>query len=148
MNQRIYGRAIVAGAAGIAVKDLILQGAVALGWARYNLWAVLAQRYSLAPTAGFLSQAVVGLSLHVAIGVMWALLWAGVLRTGCFANFGWVMLGLANTVVIWMGWGITFPLLRLGPAPWSLGFSTTIITLFSDLGYSLVTARGLTRVSV
>jgi len=37
MNQRIYGRAIVAGAAGIAVKDLILQGAVALGWSHQGV---------------------------------------------------------------------------------------------------------------
>lgn len=150
MNQRIYGRAIVAGAAGIAVKDLILQGAVALGWARYNLWAVLAQRHSLAPTAGLppLSQAAIGLALHLAVGVMWALLWAEVLRAGYFVNFGWVTLGLVNTVVIWTGWGIAFPLFHLGPAPWSLGSPTTTITLLSDLGYSLVTAHGLTRVSV
>ncbi|MEW5934059.1 MAG: hypothetical protein AB1816_10785, partial [Bacillota bacterium] len=90
-----------------------------------------------------------GFLVHLAMGVVWAGLvellrpwwtswWTPVLgpRPTRFA----LLLGLANTWVIWTGWGLTFPALGLGPAPWALGPITTAITLASDLAYSLVLA--------
>lgn len=149
---------------GIAVKDLILQGAVTLGWARYHLWGALA-RWRLGPSAltgNSLAVGLVGFSLHLLMGVLWALLWStlfSLLRRGTRREpripraararvpwsplDNWVIAALANTMVIWTGWGITFPLLGLGPAPWEEGAQTALITFLSDLGYSLVAAKAI-----
>lgn len=53
-------RALVGGAAGIVAKDLILQGAVAAGWARYDLWGVLARPFLGGAPVPFASWAVGG----------------------------------------------------------------------------------------
>ncbi|MEW5935383.1 MAG: hypothetical protein AB1816_17535, partial [Bacillota bacterium] len=131
---------MVGGALGIVAKDLILQGAVAAGWARYDLWAVLARPIlggAMVPFTASWAVAVTGFLLHLAMGAVWAGLvellrpwWTPVLgpRPTRFA----LLLGLANTWVIWTGWGLTFPALGLGPAPWALGPITTTITLASD----------------
>ncbi|MEW6397853.1 MAG: hypothetical protein AB1503_01610 [Bacillota bacterium] len=128
-------------------KDLILQGAVAAGWARYDLWAVLARPLlggDVVPFTAAWSVAVTGFLLHLAIGVVWA-------EFVELARPWWIplvrrhpaVLALVNTVLIWTGWGLSFPAVGLGPAPWALGPITTAITLASDLAYSLVLSRQL-----
>jgi len=135
---------LVGGALGIVAKDLILQGAVAAGWARYDLWAVLARPIlggAMVPFTASWAVAVTGFLLHLAMGVVWAGL-VELVRpwwTPMLARFP-AALALMNAAVIWTGWGLSFPALGLGPAPWALGPITTAITLASDLAYSLVLA--------
>ncbi|MBC7340719.1 MAG: hypothetical protein H5U04_12875 [Firmicutes bacterium] len=148
------GRILLGGAAGIVAKDLILQGAVAAGWARYDLWAILARPLlggEMVPFTISWSVAATGFLLHLAIGMVWAGLvelarpwWLPLLAR----SRGAAWLALVNTAVIWTGWGLGFPALGLGPAPWALGPLTTAITLASDLAYSLVLAVTLTVAGV
>lgn len=142
-----WTRVWLGGAAGILAKDLILQGAVAAGWARYDLWAVLAKPLLGGPPVPFTAAwpvALIGFLIHLAVGVVWA----GLVE---LARPWWILLvgrhggalAALNTIVIWTGWGLSFPALGLGPAPWALGPATTAITLASDVAYSLVMGRQL-----
>jgi len=134
--KNIWTRALWGGAAGIVAMDAILILGRAAGWVRSNLLSSLASPFTTRGIASSPSGMILGFVIHVLLGALWAVLFTAVIRA--FRSRHNVIAGIINGLLIWLLWGVLFPPLGLGPAPWNLGTSTTAFTLASTLAYGLI----------
>lgn len=134
--RNIWTRALWGGAAGVAVMDAILLLGRAGGWVRSNLLAALASPFTTPGVSASASGMILGFVIHVILGAIWATLFTGLVRA--FRSRHNVIAGIINGLVIWLLWGILFPPLGLGAAPWNLGTSTTAFTLVASLAYGII----------
>lgn len=134
--RNIWTRALWGGAVGIVAMDAILLLGRAGGWVRYNLLSSLASPFTTRGVAFSPSGMILGFVIHILVGAVWALLFTAVIRA--FRSRHNVIAGVINGLLVWLLWGILFPPLGLGSAPWNLGTSTTAFTLAASLAYGLV----------
>jgi uncharacterized membrane protein YagU involved in acid resistance len=117
--------------------DIILGIGRSAGLVQLNLLGGLADLVSTGGVAYSTSGAILGFVIHLLAGVLWALLFAVIVRN--LHSRHNLILGLINGLVVWLLWGLILPPLGITPQPWSLGTPNTIMTLIASLVYGLAT---------
>ena len=134
--RNLWTRALWGGVAGITAMDIILGIGRSAGLVQLNLLGGLADLVSTSSSL-FYQRRNLGFVIHLLTGVLWALLFAVVVRN--LHSRHNLILGLINGLVVWLLWGLILPPLNISPQPWSLGTPNTIITLIASLVYGLAT---------
>lgn len=135
--RNLWTRALWGGVTGIALMDIILGIGRSAGLVKLNLLGGLANLVSASGVAYSTSGAILGFVIHLLAGVLWALLFAVVVRNMHSRHN--LILGLINGLVVWLLWGLILPPLEITPQPWSLGTPNTIVTPIASLAYGLAT---------
>lgn len=141
--RNLWTRALWGGVTGIAAMDIILGAGRRAGLVKLNLLGGLAGLISTRGVAYSASGGILGFVIHMLIGVLWALIFALGVRN--FRSRHNLVLGIINGLLIWLLWGLILPPLGITAQPWSLGISTTIITLLASLAYGVATGYTLSE---
>jgi uncharacterized membrane protein YagU involved in acid resistance len=136
LTSNIWIRALWGGVIGVTVSDIILVLGRAAGAVGLNLLGSLAYLFTTQGVAYTPSGMILGFVIHLLLGALWALVFASVVRA--FHSRHNVIAGLINGLLVWLVWGLALPPMGLGPQPWSIGTSTTVLTLISSLAYGLI----------
>lgn len=135
--RNLWTRALWGGVTGIVAMDIILGIGRSAGLVKLNLLGGLADLVSTGGVAYSTSGAILGFVIHLLIGVLWALIFAIIIRN--LHSRHNIILGVMNGLVVWLFWGLLLPPLGITPQPWSLGTPNTIMTLLASLAYGFAT---------
>lgn len=135
--RNLWIRSLWGGITGIIAMDIILGIGRSAGLVKLNLLGGLADLVTTQGVAYSTSGTILGFVIHLLIGVLWALVFAIAVRN--LHSRHNIILGVINGLVVWLFWGLLLPLLGITPQPWSLGTSTTIMTLIASLAYGFAT---------
>lgn len=146
MTRNLWTRAMWGGVAGIVASDLILTVARASGGMKVNLLAGLANLVAAKWVSNTPSGMILGFVLHLLAGVLWALIFASVVRA--LHSRHNLIAGAINGLLLWLLWGLVLPPLGITPAPWAAGTATTVFSLLAILSYGLAVGYAVSEEAV
>jgi hypothetical protein len=118
------------------VKDAILLIGRGAGWVRINWLAAMARPFTSAGVAATPSGMILGFVIDLLAGAILALIFAAIVRA--LHSRHNIVAGLIFGLLLWVIAGVAFAPSGISSAPWSVGTSTTIVTLAAMLVYGLV----------
>lgn len=133
--RNLWTKALWGGIVGIVLKDVILVIGRSAGWVRLNLLASIADVFTAKTVAFSPSGMILGFVIHLLWGAAWGLLFAAAVRA--LHSRHNLIAGIINGLLVWLLWGLVLPPAGMGPQPWVLGTSTTLMTLIASLAYGL-----------